>query len=34
MGGSSEKPKRSLFAGTLEIRESCGPHPMDRRSVR
>ena len=26
MGGSTEEPTRSLFAGTLEIRESCGPH--------
>jgi LacI family repressor for deo operon, udp, cdd, tsx, nupC, and nupG len=29
MGGSSEEPTQSLFAGTLEIRESCGPHPAD-----
>jgi hypothetical protein len=26
MGGPPGEPQRSLFAGTLEIRESCGPH--------
>ena len=26
MAGSREEPERRTFAGTLEIRESCGPH--------
>ena len=29
IAGDLKKPERVVFEGTLEIRESCGPHPID-----
>ena len=34
IAGELKKPERLVFEGTLEIRESCGPHPMDHGPVR
>jgi DNA-binding LacI/PurR family transcriptional regulator len=29
IAGDLKKPERLVFEGMLEIRESCGPHPLD-----
>jgi LacI family transcriptional regulator, galactose operon repressor len=33
IAGEPRKPERVVFPGTLEIRESCGQHPIEKRAA-